>query len=334
MKRFWIKLTNYEYWPMWAFYLPLLPYFLYRGIVRGNVFHFTNVNHNLDAFRGLFFDSKKVIDDKIPQAYRPKSSIVDPGNYSQDDFKNWEAPLIIKPDKGERGRGVKFLWDKNNLTNTIKQYNENVLVQEYCDYPMEFGVFIALNPVNLKYEILSLTRKHYFEVEGDGKSSIRELVLESERGKVFFKELKEISRYDFNTVPLAGQRLVLHTQGNHCKGTRFENANHLINSAMTRIFSQFLKGLDGFEYGRFDVKCKSTEDLETFSNFKVIEFNGIAAEPTIVYDSSVGYLNSLKIFISHWKRLEKLSKFNKSRNYKPIHTGKLLRKILGHYLFN
>ncbi|MCC6818045.1 MAG: hypothetical protein IT245_04030, partial [Bacteroidia bacterium] len=139
-------------------------------------------------------------------------------------------------------------------------------------------------------------------------------------------------KFDFKNIPNSGEKIVIHTQGNHSKGTRFENANHLINSANQRIFGQFLKGLDGFEYGRFDVKCKTIEDLETFENLNVIEFNGIAAEPTIIYDSRVGYIGALKIFKSHWKRLEDLSNFNKSRSYKSLSTSKIFKKILKEYL--
>ncbi|HEY1047866.1 MAG TPA: hypothetical protein VGF79_15605, partial [Bacteroidia bacterium] len=70
MRRFFIKLMNYEYWPMWAFYLPLFFHFIYKGLKNRDLFFFTNVNRRLDDYGGLFFDSKQVIDKKIPIAYR------------------------------------------------------------------------------------------------------------------------------------------------------------------------------------------------------------------------------------------------------------------------
>ena len=330
MKRFWIKLTHYEYWPMWAFYLPLFPYFLYRGIVNGHLFHFTNVNHNLDTFRGLFFDSKKAIDRKIPQAYRPRELAIHPAQFKAEMLSGWAYPIIIKPDKGERGKGVLKVADSLSLDESIGLYDEDIIIQEFVDYPLEFGVFVALNPENLKYRILSITKKHYFEVTGDGHSTLEQLILATDRGVVFKNELFQVSGLKPEIIVPKGEHLTVHTQGNHCKGTRFENANYLINSANQKMFGQFLKGLDGFEYGRFDVKCKSESDLETFQNFKVIEFNGISAEATIVYDASVGYFKSLKIFKQHWKCLEEIARFNQSRGFKPLSFNAVLKRILKH----
>ncbi len=45
-------------------------------------------------------------------------------------------------------------------------------------------------------------------------------------------------------------------------------------------FNRFMSRLDGLKYGRFDIKVESFEDLLTFNNLKIMEFNGIAAEPT------------------------------------------------------
>lgn len=327
MKRLIIKVFNYEYWPMWAFYLPLSFYFIFQALKHGKLFFFTNVNRNLDEYGGLFFDSKAIIDNKIPQAYRPLSVLCDKDRFHKDLICNFKFPMILKPDQGERGKGVKKVLNEEELNLAIDSFSEPFLIQEYVDYKMEFGVFVALNPVNLKYEIMSLARKHYFEIEGNGFETIRDLVKKSERGIVFSKELESNSNLDFNMILESGERRIVHTHGNHCKGTRFENINNQITNGMNRTFNNFLKGLDGFEYGRFDLKCESISDLETFEHIKIIEFNGLAAEPIVIYDSSVGYFNSLGIFIKHWKRLINISKFNRTRGIENIDSVKILKKI-------
>ena len=329
LKRFFIKLINYEYWPMWAFYFPLFFVFFYKGLKNGQMFFFTNVNKNLDEFGGLFFDSKRVIDKKIPLSYRAEHILIEKGKQFKIQDLKFSFPLIIKPDQGERGRGVKKINNESELAEYFKlPAKEDLLIQPYIDWSKEYGVFMAINPVNLKYEILSLTEKKYFSIIGDGKLNIEQLVKQSQRGLVFYDEIT--SRYNSNLkeIPAKGKTIVLHTQGNHSKGTEFIDISHLITGSMTRSFGNFMKGLDGFEYGRLDVKCKSFEDLESFNHLKVIEFNGLAAEPISIYDSRIGYFNSLGKFLKHWKRLEDISKFNKNRQIESVPTSKILKKIL------
>lgn len=329
LRRFFIRLFNYEYWPMWAFYFPLFFIFVYKGLKNRNLFFFTNVNKNLDEFGGLFFDSKRVIDKKIPLEYRADHVLVEKGQHFGHEELKFSFPIIIKPDQGERGRGV----IKINFQEELSAYfnlpaQEDLLIQPYIDWENEYGVFMAINPVNLKYEILSLTQKKYFSVTGDGKLNIEELIRQSNRGLVFYDEIITRCKLDLSQIPENGKTIVLHTQGNHSKGTEFIDISHKISSSMTRSFGNFLKGLDGFEYGRLDIKCKSFDDLENFNHLKVIEFNGLAAEPISIYDSKIGYFNSLGIFLKHWKRLEEISKFNKNRHIESIPTGKILKKIL------
>jgi hypothetical protein len=73
-----IKLLNSEYWPKWAFYLPLIPLIFVFGLIQKHLFFFTNVNPGIDAFGGFFSDSKHIIDRKILSHFRPKSFLVNP----------------------------------------------------------------------------------------------------------------------------------------------------------------------------------------------------------------------------------------------------------------
>lgn len=314
---------------MWAFYLPLFLVFLYRGLKNRDLFFFTNVNRRLDAFGGLFFDSKQVIDKKIPIAYRAEHILVEKGQSLDIKDLKFTWPIIIKPDQGERGRGVMKINSPQEFHNYFKTpAKEDLLIQPFIDWGKEYGVFMAINPINLKYEILSLTEKKYYSVTGNGLLSIDQLIKNDNRGVVFYDEIISRYIYDLNYIPEKGKTIVLHTQGNHSKGTEFIDISDQVSGSMIRSFGNFLKGLDGFEYGRLDIKCNSFEDLESFNQLKVIEFNGLAAEPISIYDSRIGYFNSLKFLLKHWNRLEEISKFNKNRYIESVPTSKILKKIL------
>lgn len=328
MKRFFIRFVNYEYWPMWAFYLPLSFYFLFKGILKRHLFFFTNVNQGMDEYGGLFFDSKSQVDNWIPQKYRPISLLI-----KKQDLLSFQLPtsiafpIIIKPNSGERGRAVVKINSNLELNQSLKLCDEDMLVQEYIDYQNEYGVFVSWIPDLKIFKILSLTEKKFFRVVGDGNSTIKELILKQKRGVVFYKELIRITELDINMIPDYGHELIVHTQGNHCKGTEFINSNYKITEKMQSSFNQLLQEIKVFEFGRFDIKVFEFHRLETLENFKIIEFNGLAAEPTIVYDQKVGYIKALKTFIEHWSYLVKISNYHKNNGLNPLNSRRIVKKI-------
>ncbi len=335
-KKWWIKLTQYEYYPMWAFYFPLFPYFFIKGILKGNLFYFTNANPGVDKFGGLFFDSKDDIDKQLPQTLRPNAFLVQP-NLTQNELKSiikkeqLSYPIIIKPDKGERGKGVLKLKNESDLFTELNKIEMPHLVQEYIPFLLEFGVFIVYLPLENRFKITSLTEKKFFEVVGNGKHTISELIRQKNRGVVFYNELKENSSLNFETILKLNETIIIHTHGNHCKGTQFIDRRMEVTTKMEAKFNELMFSLNGFYYGRFDIKVKSIADLETFEQLKIIEFNGVAAEPIHIYDSRIGYFKSLFTFIHHWQYLSKISIYLKQKGYKPARFKDVWDKISRRY---
>ena len=61
--------------------------------------------------------------------------------------------------------------------------------------------------------------------------------------------------------------------------------------------------MQGWYYGRLDVKYSSYEQLLKGEDFKIIEVNGIISEPTHIYDAThenASYFKALKSINSHW----------------------------------
>ncbi len=327
MKRFFIRLLNYEYYPMWCFYGPLFPYFLFRALVNFKFFHFVNINKGIDEYGGFFFDSKMSLYNILPSQFLPKTAILNKENLNTIDF---EFPYIIKPDNAERGKEVFLITEKTDFNSLHLNYPKYI-VQEYIDGELEVGVFVVYFPEFNQFKITSLTQKKYFTVTGNGNETIEELVLKNKRGIVFFNELKANSKYDFKIKLKEGEQIIIHKMGNHCKGTEFINANDKITHEMEAFFNQFMKNHNDIEYGRFDIILNKFNDLET-GNFKIIEFNGLAAEPIHLYDSSVGYINSLKVFKQHFEHMQVISRYNKKKGIKAMPDLKVIKKI-GQKLF-
>jgi len=76
---------------------------------------------------------------------------------------------------------------------------------------------------------------------------------------------------------------------------------------MEAKFTEIAKDIPNFNYGRFDLKCNSITDLENGANLRIIELNGIVAEPVHIYDSQTfSYLKALKVLKNHWNILDSI----------------------------
>jgi hypothetical protein len=184
----------------------------------------------MDEFGGLLFESKTIVDNKIPQEFRPKTIVLPAATPLKSIEKPLTFPVILKPDDAERGKGIFKINHFNEWENHQDDiFTSDYLIQEFIDFELELGVFISYDTEIEQFKVLSMTQKEYFTIVGDGHSTIRELVLKSKRGLVFYDDINEKSQYDFKLIPQMGEKLVLHKQGNHCKGTQFIYVCYRIN---------------------------------------------------------------------------------------------------------
>ena len=116
--------------------------------------------------------------------------------------------------------------------------------------------------------------------------------------------------------------------GNHSKGTLFINGNDQIDETLTDVFDQLARHVDGFYYGRFDMKCQSLDDLRQGKNFKIIELNGVFSEPTHIYDSSrMSYFEALRTITRHWKIVQEISFRNVQKGVTPMPIPEMLKVV-------
>src|SRR6218665_2665454 len=92
-------------------------------------------------------------------------------------------PVIVKPDLGERGFRVKRIDDEAGIARYLAEQRFAFLVQEYLDLPLEFGVFYTRFPDQKRGQVTSVVRKEMLAVIGDGRSSLRQLILQMDRAK-------------------------------------------------------------------------------------------------------------------------------------------------------
>lgn len=309
------KFTQWEYWPGYMFYIPNLPYAVYLGIKAKNFSFYSAVNPAIKS-SGNGTESKYETLKLIPEKYRPNSLFV-PKKRSFEEIirsmykKGIDFPIIAKPDVGFRG----MLVEKINSDEALKKYLDNyklpIILQEFVDLPNECGVFYYRIPGKDTGVINSLTFKSFLSVRGNGFSTLEELVSFDKRAQHYVPQLKKTHVERWNSIPLKGEKVVLSVIGNHARGTQFLNANHFIDDTLVKTFDKLNDEIEGWYYGRLDIKYNSWEELKKGENFKILEINGIISEPTHIYDPyTTTYFNALKTFRKHWDIVEEISKEN------------------------
>lgn len=322
------KLFNWEYWPSLMFYVPNLPYAFYLAIRAKHSVFFSAANPAIKS-SGNGTESKFEVLQLVPKKYRPKSVLATPSlNFNlllqQLKEEGISFPLIAKPDIGFRGLLVKKIHTKNELKTYLQKYPITIIIQEFLDYENECGVFYHRNPKNTKGFISSLTLKHFLAVTGNGTATLKELILNDKRASLYLNLFSEIHKENLYKIPKKNDIIKLTAVGNHSKGTQFINGNHLISKQLEQTFDTLSKNIGGWFYGRVDIKYNNFKELENGTNFKILEINGILAEPTHIYDSkNYTYFKALKAIRTHWKSLFEIATTNhKSFNvpYKSAHT--------------
>ncbi len=309
------KKLNWEHWPTAMFYVPNLPYAFYLAIRAKHSVFFSATNPSIKS-SGNGTESKYKTMLLVPEKYRPKSVLVLPNSNFQNVLSEIEKatitfPLIAKPDIGFRGLLVEKIKSENELKTYLNSYPITVIIQEFLDYKNECGVFYHRNPNATKGKITSLTLKRFLAVTGNGKSTLEVLILADERAKLYLELFRKIHQEKMNEVPSKGREVKLTAIGNHSKGTRFVNGNYLISKRLEQSFDVLNKNIEGWFYGRIDLKYNSFEELENGENFKILEVNGILAEPTHIYDSeNYTYFKALKAIRTHWKFIFEIATIN------------------------
>lgn len=323
-----------EYWPPHIFYFPIIVKLLWVAIKRRRIFFFANLNSKI-PYGGLFGESKSEILSLFPERYLPKQIILPPkAELKTIDTQRIQTglgfPLVAKPDVGERGEGIIILNNHYEFQQFFAQEKEGYILQEYINEPIELGVFVAREKADgRRFRVLSITGKEFMSLNGDGIHNLNQLL---QKDISYFRQIKRLQAegFDLASIPTAGEIITFPKIGNHRLGTKFLNFNHLLGPQIDEVFSTLLTDVEGIDYGRFDIKASSLNDLLIHGRFKIMEFNGVSSEAGVVYDPSLFWLKGLAIANAHINQLIKLSEQFEALGRKPASDGEIL-KVLGEY---
>lgn len=314
VKRFLIRLQNWEYWPLEFVYLPMVPAWLRLSMQARSVCFFGAANPSM-RYAGFAEERKSRIYSLMPEGTYPETLVCEAGISTgkvQSLLKrtSLKFPLIAKPDIGERGVQVKLLETASDLEDYRQRSRVDFLLQPYIDYPNEAGIFYYRMPGAPSGHISGIVGKELLSVTGDGISDILTLILQNDRAILQLPALHAALGEKLRSIPATGEKVGLVPYGNHSRGSKFTDQSHRITPALTHVIDRICTRIPGFHFGRLDIRFKSWYDLEAGQHFSIIELNGAASEPTHIYDPAHSLHFAWREIYRHWEILCEISMKN------------------------
>jgi hypothetical protein len=318
-KTTWIRLFHYEFWPFWVFYIPAYFYYFFLAIKSRKWVYFSVLNPCMN-FGGAFLSSKNKALQNIPKEWVPKTLLVNP----EEDFSRIKKglqkekikfPLIVKPDMGERGKGVEIIPELSDLENHIAGLpKEPYLIQEYIEYPLELGILFYWD-LEGKPQISSIGSKSFCHVIGNGKDPFKALVKKNPRLATRIPLLEKRFKKEWETILPKDKHLLIEPIGNHNRGTTFLDGRNYYSNELLDWTANCARQIPGFDYGRFDLKIKDKNAFKRKKNIKIMEVNGVNSEPIHIYDPNYSIWNAYRDIFFQMKIIFDLSQKRLKKEY-------------------
>jgi membrane protein DedA with SNARE-associated domain len=332
------RIVNWEFWPLPVFYFPIVLYIFFLAIRFRGFTLFTSANPGVPA-GGFVGESKDDIYTRIVRSPKAKQHVlrhikiksslncierlVKTISFLQKNRLTF--PLILKPDKGERGAGVTLIHNKKELGLLIRSAENDMILQEFCP-GVEASIFYYRFPDERSGRIFSITEKIFPNLAGDGKATIEELILSDKRAVCMVKSYFDQQRDCLQHVPNKGENVSLIDIGTHSMGAIFHDGRRLKTAELEQTIDLICRGIDGFYFGRFDVRAASFDELKA-GKFKIIELNGVTSESTNIYDSRFSLIGAYRILFQQWKLAFMIGEANRKRGVEPLSVRQLAKLI-------
>jgi membrane protein DedA with SNARE-associated domain len=332
----WRRLTRWEFWPAWIFYVPVAGYLALLALRHRSLTLFTATNPGIPA--GGFVGESKIdilrhlagsrdfvacatlieaVLDLEGRIARARSFMTEQGlNY----------PVVLKPDAGQRGAGVAVVRSEAELEDYLHRSSLDTIIQEHVA-GAEFGVFYYRRPSEERCRIFSITEKRFPVVTGDGASTLEHLILNDPRAVCMARFYFDRQGERVFEQPAAGERVQLVELGTHCRGAIFLDGGWAKTTELEGAFDEISRGFAGFYFGRFDVCAPSVDEFKQGRGFKIIELNGVTSEATHIYDPRNSLLAAYRVLFEQWRVAFEIGAENRRRGVSPTPLRALARLL-------
>jgi membrane protein DedA with SNARE-associated domain len=333
------RLWRWEFWPAWLFYIPLIPWLAYLAVRHRGLTTPTAANPGIVPHGGIVGESKFEILSRLPSEWIVPSALIAPAPVPERVAallrtiaeRGWKFPLILKPDAGQRGAGLRLVRDPEAAARYFNEHPQAILAQAYHPGPFEAGIFYYRMPGEPTGRIFSVTDKQFPVLTGDGVSTVESMIWRHPRLRMQAGTFLARMNGQAEAILPADERLPLTIAGNHCQGTLFRDGSHLITPALEETVDAVARRFDGFFIGRFDVRYSDANVLKTGHGFAIVELNGVTSESTNIYDPSWRLGRAYRVLFRQWALLFEIGAQNRSMGRPVSRLGAVLRDVRAHY---
>ena len=302
-----IRWSRWEFWPMWLFYAPVAVWLLWLIVRYRGIATITASNPGIPD-GGVVGESKFDILAKLPAEWTVASARVTGATPEERSrcvldvvqHRGWTLPIILKPDVGQRGVGVKLARRLADVHAYCALQSAPFVVQPYHPGPFEAGIFYYRFPWEARGRIFSITDKQFPQVAGDGVSTLEMLIRTHPRYRLQAQTFLDRHRHALARVLAEGETLQLAIAGNHAQGTLFRDGAHLWTPALETRIDEVARAYPGFFVGRFDVRYRDAAAFQAGEDFAIVELNGATAESTDIYDPDRSLVSAYRTLFRQW----------------------------------
>ncbi len=241
--------------------------------------------------------------------------------------KGLQFPIVVKPDIGWLGIGVRVVKNERMLLDYIKIYPKDltIIMQKLIPHKGEAGVFFIRKPGESRGRVTSLTLRYFPFIVGDGVSTVDELINKDERLNYksrFYYGLENMHQgltpEFLQSVPQPDELIQIAFIGSIRVGGLYINGEKYITEKLNDRFNQIACSIPEFYFGRFDIKFKSIDLLQRGTDFEIFEINGAGSEAIHVWDADMPLLKVFQELFHYQSLLFKISNTNRKRGFKPM----------------
>jgi len=332
------SISPYEFLPTWFFYTPVVLQSLVQGVFYRDLRLPLVVNPSI-KLSGMVGESKHDIMSlagSIAKSWiSPFATLTKNHNSIENQTQialvamehlSLRFPLVAKPDLGCRGVGVKLLKSEAQLEQYIRDFpfDARFLLQEKAPYQAEAGVFYVRNPGEVRGKIISITLKYAPLVVGDGLHTLKELIELSPRAGQLSHLYFPRHTDKLGWIPEKDEEFQLAFAGSHSRGSIFRDGNQYITTELTQKLDEILHDVDGYHYGRLDIKFDNLNDFMKGEKFTILELNGASSEAAHIWDRNTPLKTIFGTLLIQYRLLYAIGAKQKKLGHVPPSISSLL----------
>jgi hypothetical protein len=245
----------------------------------------------------------------------------------------WEQPavafpLILKPDVGQRGSGVRKVSSMAEAAAYLRDAAYPVVAQPWHPGPFEAGIFYWRHPEAERGQIFSITDKVFPEISGDGVRSSRRWSAHprfARQAPVFRDDMPPCVGACWHPANDSRWARSATTARARCSGAGRTSGPRRSMPVSTTSHAGF-----GLLHRALRRAIQRPGRFMAGEDLAIIELNGVTAEPTDVYDPDRSVTSAYRSLFEQWRLVFEIGAANRRRGHAGASLGRLLRLALAH----